>query len=383
MECPTVSVLILCEFSSLNGGERSLLSVLPHLATQGIEATVACPSGGDLALSLEGLDIPIVPFQIRDQRGQRRAPEAIQQSLKSLIHETSPAAVHANSLSMARLLGSVARDCQPPCLGHLRDIIRISRAAADRLNRLDRLLAVSAAVQQWYLPLGVAAKKMKVVHNGVDLQQFAPRPKTGYLHRELGLADSSLLVGAIGQIGMRKGLDVLMQAVSPTVGRHAEVHLLLVGQRYSQKDEAIQYEAQLRHLATTKPLHSHVHFLGVRDDVATIMNELDVLIHAARQEPLGRVLLEAAASGLSIVVTDVGGTKEIFPPESNAALLVPPESPPEITTALESLIRNPTLRQQMGRRARSRAESVFAAQKAAEHLARQYREAIDEAHSSA
>jgi glycosyltransferase involved in cell wall biosynthesis len=350
--------------------------VVPHLAARGIEATVACPHEGDLASSLKGLGIPTVPFQVRSQGGRRRPAEAIQQSLQSMIHATSPDAVHANSLSMARLLGGIAQDCRTTCLGHLRDIIRISRAAVDHLNRLDRLLAVSAAVRQWYLPLGMAAEKVKVLHNGVDLQQFAPRPKTGYLHRELGLADSSLLLAAIGQIGMRKGLDVLVQSMSATVERHEGVHLLLVGQRYSQKDEAIQYEAQLKHMADARQLYSRVHFMGVRDDVAAVMNELDVLVHAARQEPLGRVLLEAAASGLAIVATAVGGTMEIFPPDSNAALLVPSESPPALTTAVESLITNPTLRQRLGRRARRRAEQEFSAHTAAARLAEHYHEAI-------
>jgi len=65
-----------------------------------------------------------------------------------------------------------------------------------------------------------------------------------------------------------------------------------------------------------------VHWLGDRDDLPQLYNEFDLLVHCAHQEPLGRVLLEAAAAGVPIVATDVGGTSEILQ-HGQSALLVP------------------------------------------------------------
>ena len=59
---------------------------------------------------------------------------------------------------------------------------------------------------------GLDAEKTHVLYNGVDLEQFRPRPPTGYLHRELGLPADAQLIGNIGQIGLRKGQDVLLRA---------------------------------------------------------------------------------------------------------------------------------------------------------------------------
>ncbi len=369
-------VLVLCEYGSLNGGERSLLAVLPHLAPAGFEVTVACPCRGPLRLALHSSGIPTLELELRDGDNRRLAADEIRQSLHHLLDQSSPDCVHANSLSMTRLLGAVADSCPTPCLGHLRDIIRISRASVVQLNAIHRLLAVSDAVKQWYVAQGVHDWQLQILYNGVDLRRFAPRPKSGYLHRELNLPGSSLLVGAIGQIGIRKGLDVLLAATESVVRKRGEVHLLIVGQRYSQKEEAREYELELHRAAERGGSGQHVHFLGVRNDVWRLLNELDLLVHAARQEPLGRVLLESAASGLPIIATDVGGTREIFPAESDSAVLIPPSSQVALAESMLELLAEATRREAMGRRARQRAEQMFGAEAAASRLAGHYREVL-------
>ena len=77
---------------------------------------------------------------------------------------------------------------------------------------------------------------------------------------------------------------------------------------------------------------------------ALLLNELTLLGHAARQEPLGRVLLEAAAAGVAVVATDVGGTREIFPTEADAARLVPPDDAATLAAAMLELLGKPDAR---------------------------------------
>ena len=119
-------------------------------------------------------------------------------------------------------------------------------------------------------------------------------------------------------------------------------------------------------------LSGRLFFLGTRDDVARILPELTLLIHPARQEPLGRVLLEAAAAGRPIVATDVGGTPEIFPPESDAAMLVPPDDPAGMARAIGDLLRDPFRRMQLGANARKRIEARFELERAAAGLLSHY-----------
>ena len=83
--------------------------------------------------------------------------------------------------------------------------------------------------------------------------------------------------------------------------------------------------------------------LGYRNDAHTLLSEIDVLVHPARQEPLGRVLLEAAVCGTPIVATDVGGTREILEHE-RTGLLIPSDDPPAIIAAVSRLLHDDRLR---------------------------------------
>jgi len=186
----------------------------------------------------------------------------------------------------------------------------------------------------------------------------------------LGIAPGTPLVGSIGQICLRKAQDVLLEAAARGLSP-AACCLLIIGERWSDKPESRRFEERLHVLA--ERLAGRVHFLGARDDVPRLLNELTLLVHTARQEPLGRVLLEAAASGTPVVATDVGGTSEIFPPGSGSARLVPPDDPESLARAIGDLLAQPEARLALGAAARRRAEEQFDATQAAASLVEHYR----------
>jgi glycosyltransferase involved in cell wall biosynthesis len=386
------SVLILCEYATLNGGERSMLSTLSGIARAGWQVRVAAPGhhvpmvGRPLAGTLRAEGVEVVPFEPRDARGVRFPASELRRNLAEILNRHRPALLHANSLAMGRLSGPVAGELSLPGLSHLRDIVSLSRQAIADLNCHGRLLAVSAATRQFHLAQGLAGEKTYVLYNGIDLDSFRPGPRTGYLHRQLGLSRDVPLIGTIGQISLRKGHDVLAAALarlpSPVLGRGAggegldrSFVWLIIGQRFSGKQESRQFEDRL-HRAAAGPLAGRIAFLGIRDDVPRLLNELTLLVHPARQEPLGRVLLEAAATGLPVVATDVGGTAEIFPPESEAACLVPPDDVPAISAAVGRLLGDPPLRQRLAANARKRVEEAFDLKRAVDGLVKHYDELL-------
>jgi glycosyltransferase involved in cell wall biosynthesis len=125
-------------------------------------------------------------------------------------------------------------------------------------------------------------------------------------------------------------------------------------------------------MANELPLTGRVHFLGRREDVPSLLPECVLLVHAARQEPLGRVLLEAAACGLAVVATDVGGTREIFPTEADGAVLVPPDNPRALAGTVVRLLADDAGRVELGHAARRRIADAFDARLAAERLIAEY-----------
>lgn len=363
----------LFEFAELNGAERSLLATLEGMRRQGYSPVAIGPSEGPLSLQLQKRGVETVAFDVRDRQGQRRDRARLQQELASHLQSLQVDLVHANSLSMGRLSGTVVEGLKLPSIAHLRDILRLSRQAVVELNLHTRLLAVSNAVRHYHVDQGIDETKTHVVYNGVDLQRFCPRPPTGYLHQELGIPTEAMLFATIGQIGLRKGQDLLFEAFSRIARRHKTAHLIVVGRRHSQKEEAIQFEEDLRLRANSKALRGRVHVVGQREDIAEMLPELYALIHAARQEPLGRVLLEAAACGVPVIATNVGGTKEIFPSEESGGLLVADEDVDGLAFAWHRLIDERGLRERLSTGARSRACEQFDIAQAVENLAAHYR----------
>ncbi|NQT16673.1 MAG: glycosyltransferase family 4 protein [Planctomycetes bacterium] len=349
-----------------------MLATLDGVRRAGIQVAVIAPPEGPLPEALAARGVEVLPFVFHDSTGRRLPQEKLRADLARLLGTRRPDLLHANSLSMGRLSGPVASEMALPSLAHLRDILKLSARATADLNRHTRLLAVSEATRRFHVASGLAADKTHVLYNGVDLDKFRPRPRCGYLHGELGLPPEMDLVGTVGQICLRKGQDVLVQAAALLAEELPDVHYLIVGERWSDKAESRCFEAKL-HAASTGRLH----FLGFRNDVDRILGELSVLVHPARQEPLGRVLLEAAAAGLAVVATGVGGTPEIFPPDSETALLVPPDDPQAIAAALRKLVRDETFRARLGAAARRRAIDAFNAEYASAGLIRHYRELLD------
>ncbi|HIQ20064.1 MAG TPA: glycosyltransferase family 1 protein [Planctomycetes bacterium] len=368
-------LLLLCEFPTLAGGERSMLAILPHVRRAGFSVEVLAPPTGPLAEALCEQAVPVVPFGLAGPSGRRLPQRRLRDQLREHLLAVRPDLLHANSLAMARLAGPVTAETGVPGLGHLRDIVRLSRQAVTDLNRLDRLLAVSEATRRFHLAGGVSAEKTFVAYNGVDVSRFAPRRRSGFLHAELGLAPKARLVGAVGQISLRKGLDVIVEAACRVVRRARDVHFVVAGQRWSEKPESRALEAELCRM-TEATVPGRFHWLGYRRDIPRLLGELALLVHAARQEPLGRVLLEAAACGVPIVATAVGGTPEIFPPESGSARLVPPDDPARLADVILELLADPEGRCRMGAEARRQVEKRFTAHQAARQLMEHYRQLL-------
>jgi glycosyltransferase involved in cell wall biosynthesis len=363
-------VVWLFEYPTLHGGERSLLATLPLLRPEGIEPMAIAPAEGALANELARSGVPLASFDVSED-GRRLPRDVLRASLLAQLMALRPTLLHANSLSMGRLSGPVAHATGLPSIAHLRDIVGLSATAVVDLNFHTRLLAVSQATREFHIRQGVAPDRMHVCYNGVDLELFRPRPPTGWLHRQLGLPDDAVLVATIGQLILRKGHDVLVHAAARVKDRLPNVHWLVIGERHSQKAEAIAYEASLHAEIAAAGLARRFHSLGTLENVEVVLSEITLLVHPARQEPLGRVLLEAAAAGVPIIATDVGGTPEIFP-NPTMARLVGANNDEALAAAMIELIESPIAREKLSLAARRRMEQRFDIRQAAEALVQHY-----------
>jgi glycosyltransferase involved in cell wall biosynthesis len=372
-------VLLLAEYGILNGGERSFLAVADMLILRGWKFTAAVPRDTEFETSLSKLGISNVGFVSHDEHGVRFQQDDLRGQIRDLVDQVKPDLLHANSLSMTRLCGPVVGAGQTLGLGYLRDILKLSKKAIADINQMSRVIAVSAATRQWHVDQGMTADLVRTIHNGVDSQEFCPAPLDptagdwiDRLRSEFGIGAGEKVILYVGQIGMRKGINALIDCFLRVADQVSDVHLLIVGQRNSVKAEAVEYELSLREQVGRSGFEKRVHWLGRRTDVNRLMQMADMLLHPARQEPLGRVLLEASASGLPIVTTEVGGSPEILIGKLSRENLLPLDQGDRMVEQVLVLLRAPELRDKVAAEVRRVAIERFSVERCADSLEQAY-----------
>jgi glycosyltransferase involved in cell wall biosynthesis len=191
----------------------------------------------------------------------------------------------------------------------------------------------------------VDERKLRVLHNGVDLQRFTPGGDRTAMRRELGISDAASLVGSVGSLSGQKGYEHLIEAARAL----PHVTFVVLGEGTQRQ----QLEAQARAAGVSN------RFLlpGFRADVRPFLAALDLFVLSSVNEGMARVLLEAMACGLPLVATDVSGTRACIL-EGENGFVVPPRNPSALAAAIErALVEN--ARGELGRASRRIAELRF------------------------
>ncbi|MBD2455192.1 glycosyltransferase family 4 protein [Nostoc sp. FACHB-87] len=207
-------------------------------------------------------------------------------------------------------------------------------------QRAKVVVAVSEKVAQELIKIGVPRDRIRVIVNGVDLQEFIP----GIASRQkLNLPENVNLGLFAGDIRTpRKNLDSVLQALVKV----PDLHLAVVGSTDG---------SPFPQLAADLGISERVHFLGYRRDIAEIMRAVDLFVFPSRYEACTLVLLEALASGLPVITATATGGAELVTPE--CGIVLPDSDDVEaLAAALSSLASDRTLMQQMGQAARAVAQ---------------------------
>ncbi|MEH2317930.1 glycosyltransferase family 4 protein [Nostoc sp.] len=202
------------------------------------------------------------------------------------------------------------------------------------------VVAVSEKVAQELVNIGVPRSRIRVIVNGVDLEEFAPGESN---RQKLGLAENVTLALFAGDIRTpRKNLDTVLHALAKVPDLHLAVVGHIEGSPFPQ-------------LAASLGLSERVHFVGYRRDIPEIMRAVDLFIFPSRYEACSLVLLEALSSGLPVITATATGGAELVTPECGIVL---PDSDDidALAVALMSLVSDRALIQQMGQAARCVAE---------------------------
>ncbi len=182
-------------------------------------------------------------------------------------------------------------------------------------------------------------KEIGVIYNGVDIDIFKPKEK-----------EDGFVVVSTSRLIERKGLDYLIKAFSKFSKGKDDVELRFYGDGNQRE--------KLEDLVKELGIEDKVKFFGEtdREDIAKVIPTAHVFVLPSKNEGMSNSLLEAMASGLAVIATDVGGTKELV--NSSNGIIVEKESVNDIYNALEKLYSNRELVKDMGIESRKKAEDM-------------------------
>ena len=201
-------------------------------------------------------------------------------------------------------------------------------------------------------PLGKA--RSCVIHNGVDAQHFArgAAPAKDAARQRIAASAQGIVLGTVGRLAPEKNQLALVRAVARLCSEGLDVHLLLAGD--GPMRAAIQAEAQALRIAERVTLGGEVR------DVRLLLAAMDVFVLPSTSvETFSNAALEAMSMHLPVVLTDIGGAREMVT-DGSEGFIVPPGDQAALEQALRVLCNDAALAGRMGAAARARVEGQFA-----------------------
>jgi glycosyltransferase involved in cell wall biosynthesis len=334
-------VLHLVRYLSQTGGaERFALALATHLPKERFESWMCATRGGEQAPidALAGAGIPFVSLGRKTVWDVHRLT-----GLAALLRRERFDVIHSHSFGMNFWATTIGTACgvhvliahehtwsyrgNPPrmwidgrIIGRLATrFIAVSTADAERMIRMehvpaDKVLVIPTA----YVPSDAAGN--------------------GDIRAELGLPPGTPLLGTAAVFRAQKALEVLIQAHALVRKKVPNAHLVLAGDGPTKP--------QVEQLVDELGLGANVHFLGLREDVDSILRSLDVAAMSSDFEGSPLFAYECMANGTPLVATRVGGLPDIVA-DGESGVLVPPRQPGQLADALSELLSNPARRERM------------------------------------
>jgi glycosyltransferase involved in cell wall biosynthesis len=333
------------------GLERVVCDLSLEQVRRGHDVTVYCLlTSGSLAPGLQAEGVPVICGH------KRSGPDLeVVRELRGLMRSPGPGLIHSHSMMpnyyacAARLLARMSitvintrHDMGSTRPGDLRE--RLYRLSVP-LTRLA--VMVSRGVMQHFVGSGTVPKrKARLVLNGIatDCAQRTDSVRRAAARRTLDVDDDDFLIGCVGRLVELKNHSAAIRATARLAKHSTRPRLVLLGSG--------PLRGRLESFARELGVDDRIRLLGERSDARELLPGLDAFLMPSLTEGHSIALLEAAAAGVPIVATDVGGNPEIICHE-HTGLLVPPDDEISMCKALQRLDCDRSLAASLGANARA------------------------------
>jgi glycosyltransferase involved in cell wall biosynthesis len=297
-------------------------------------------------------------------------------ALTRLLKKEQPALVHCHrhkptvcAILSVLLAGSASKT---KVISHVHGLNR-TRSFSRRLTNWLLLkhaaiiIAVSESVNNDVLQTnwGVAPEKVVTVWNGIDLTSIdTVSADRSTVRMNMGIPRNAFVFGSVGRLVKTKGYRYFLKSFAEIRSKMPDAKIVLIG------EGALKGELEKQTLSLG--ITGSVLFPGFRDDIPELITGFDVFVLPSLAEGLSLALLEAMASRLPVIASDVGGIPEVLN-EPGHGLLVRPRDSESLSAAMEKIYNlDPDERQTMGEAARKRIEDEFSAAKMCRNLTKVY-----------
>ncbi|WZL71507.1 glycosyltransferase family 4 protein [Clostridiaceae bacterium 35-E11] len=194
--------------------------------------------------------------------------------------------------------------------------------------------------------------KITNIYTGFEFEKFYIAPKDES-KRRLNLDWEKIVVGFVGSINKRKGVDILVEALLNISKVTKNIVFVIAGDVI--EGHALYWKELQEKMAKNQVEYKHIKY---QTDVSLVYNAIDILVLPSRSEGLSRTVIEGMSHRLPVIATDAGGTQEIIENKS-LGIVIPKNSTKLLVEALFELINSPELQKQIGEKAKKHVEKKF------------------------
>jgi len=358
-------------YPHVGGAEIQLQRLIPRLQARGFEVCVVTrkETGLESFVKVEGVPV----YRVASPGPKLLAGALFTLSAARLLSRLRPNVIHAHEILSPTSAAFLAKRFHGwPVIvtihrgGIMGDIYKLKHRlfGMRRFHILrqgvDAFVVISREIDNELAKLNVPLEKRAFIPNGVDTEYFAPlsQVQKKYLRAELSIPPKTIVVVYLGRLVAEKRVDHLLRIWPDVQAAFPEALLLIVGTGSE--------EPQLREMAG-----QGIQFIGQIRDAARYLQAADLYVSPSSTEGLSLSLLEALSSGLPVLVTSVGGARDVIQHNVNG-YLIPPDDLPCLRLGLLTLLGDSTLRRRLGESGRQRILSDYSLDAIANQLADLY-----------
>ena len=347
------------------GGQNQVLLTLRGLRARGHNVELLALGGGALEKRAiaEGFAIHAIPPRTVRPGGARLLRKIVRARRFDIVHAHDP-----HGLTIAWLAGAHRRAALV-AQRRVANPLKGSRIALSRYHAAQRIIAVSRFVAESVIQSGIAAEKVAVVYEGVELPAPAVAGEREQARDNLSVAANEILLGCVGYLLPEKGQDALIRAMPAILHEFPNCRLILAGDGPCRRE--------LESVAKKLGVARAVIFAGFVERIADIYRALDIFLFPSLAEPLGTSMLAAMSYGLPVIGVASGGVPEMVTHERNG-LLVPAPDPAAFTDATLRLLRSRDEGKRFGTAARETIQEKFTADRMVEVTLEQYKRILED-----